>query len=340
MGTRLHRALVCAIACALGCGPEIPFSWQVVDVLDLGMAIEVEQLGPLGNPPEPMGRSFHEAMPLDQVRASVMVADASGHVPTDALAFEWFVCAGGCAQDVPAEPCPDGGLSLTASCSLGIHPTASFSFADVTEPSELGGAVFALGSPFIIRAIGGRTDDPGPAECTARLQRGDDLGACLIIDEFYRLGSTGELVELVEARGTIVPTDLVPRTERQFPRNRVPKIETLELTREDGTVQELSPPTTIEASVGEALDFAWRPGAADIEAIEIETGDGITLNYSDDPVAAWWTTQRASAFDYAPLGTELRWVVGPDVGGFTLFVRATDARGARSWTWLDVEVSR
>ncbi len=336
----LHQVVVCSIACMLGCGPEIPFNWQVVDVLDLGMSVEVETLGPLGNPPDPLGRSLHEAMPLDEVRASVMVADVTGPVPEDELSFAWFVCSGGCSEDAPTEPCPDEGLSLAGACSLGTHPSARFSFADVTDPARLEEAIFGFRSPFIVRAIGGRLGAPGPAACIDRLERGDDLGDCLIVDEFYRLGSTGELVELIESRGVMVPTDLIPETERQFPRNRVPKVETLLLTREDGSLQQLAPPTSIEASVGETLEFTWVPADADIEAIEIESGDGIVLNYSDDPTVAWWTTQRASVFDYNPLLPDLQWVVGPDVGAFTLFVRATDARGARSWTWVEVEVTR
>lgn len=325
-------------ASMLGCGPEIPATWQIVDILDLGMQVEVEELGPLGDPGDPMGRHFHDAMPLDRVRASIMVADLSGPVPPEELAFAWYMCPGtACATDLPPDPCPEDGLRLTQECTLGIHGEARFSFADFETLDE---ALALATGTVTLRAVGGLRSDGGAEACLERIERSVDLGACLIVETYYPLGSLGEVLDLAESRGFAEPDDAIPDTARQFPRNRVPEVEALELTRDSGLSETVLPGATVSARVGETLTFAWDPGPADREEVTIVGTDGTALEYIDPLVATWWTTQRAEAFDFVPATPRVRWVVGADEGTFPLYVVVTDGANANGWASLDVEVTK
>lgn len=323
----------------MGCGPEIPESWQIVDTLDLGIQLRVDELGPLGDPPDPMGRSFHRAMPLDRVRASVFVADTDGPVPAEELSFAWFLCAGagGCSENAPQTPCPEDGFPLEGECTLGVHGSTTFSFADVLPLVPEGD--FRTPEVFV-RAIGSRIDDGGAEECLDRLERRTDLGACMILETFYGLGSLGELVALAESRGLEVPEDLVPETARQLPRNRVPAIEQVAVTRAQGQTEFFEAGATIPATIGETLAISWLPEDGDREETTIVSSDGTRLEYEDSLSVSWWTTEPAPAFEFLPAVPRLRWELGPNEGTYTLFAVVTDASQAQGWASFEVEVTR
>lgn len=322
-----------------GCGPEIPFAWQVVDVLDLGMQVEVETLGPLGDPGDPMGRSFHDAMPLDEVRASVMVADLTGPVPEAALSFAWFACPGtSCSATAPSAPCPDDGIRLDSECNLGVGGLARFRFADIEDIADL--SAVSTGATVTVRAIGGLEVDGGAQVCLDRLERDADLGSCMIVESYYPLGSLGELADLAESRGAIIDETILPDTARQFPRNRVPAVEEVMLIRSSGVRETVAAGGTFSASVSEQLDIVWEPTDADQEEVTIVGSEGTMLEFVDPLVTSWWTTQRASEFEFLPATPRVRWVVGPDEGTFVLYVVVTDGSGANGWAQFDVEVAR
>lgn len=336
-----RRSVAFAFAlCGTGCGPEIPFTWQVVDILDLGMNVEVEDLGPLSSAPDPQGRAFQEAMPLDQIRASVMVADVDGAVPLDDLSFAWFACNGpNCESRLDTPACPDAGVEFDA-CALGTAPSMTFQFADSESP-EQGLQTLMSGGRILVRAIGGLTDDPGPRACLERLETGADLGRCLIVDGVAQQGSLGELLELYESRGGTLPEDPLLDIQRQLPRNRVPSADEVWLRREgDASATRVRSNEPIAASVGEVLDFEWRPTEADLEEITVVASDGTSLANFDVFTDAWWTTQRATEFDDMGAGRGVRWVVGPDTGTFTLYTVVRDDSDATDWANFTVEVSR
>lgn len=340
-GRSLTRRSV-AFALALystGCGPEIPFTWQVVDVLDLGMNVEVEELGPLSSPADPEGRPFQESMPLDQVRASVMVADIGGPVPLEDLSFAWFACNGpACESSLDTPPCPDEGVQSEA-CALGTAPSMTFQFAEPDTPEQ--GLQTLTNGRILVRAIGGLSDDPGPRACLERLETGADLGRCLIVDGVAQLGSLGELLALYESRGGTLPEDPLLDIQRQFPRNRVPSANEVLLRREGATsATRVSADAPIEAVVGEVLNFEWRPTEADLEEITVVASDGTSLANFDVFTDAWWTTQRATEFDDTGPSRGVRWVVGPDTGTFTLYTVVRDDSDATDWASFTVEVSR
>lgn len=337
--TRRSTALALAI-CGVGCGPEIPFTWQVVDVLDLGMNVEVVELGPLSDPPDPDGRPFQEAMPLDRVRASVMVADTTGPVSAADLSFAWFACDGpACDSSLNTPLCPEDGVGFEA-CALGTAPQMTFQFAEPGDP-EQGLQALTTGSRILVRAIGGLTDDPGPQACLERLERGADLGRCLIIDGIARRGSVGELADLYESRGGVLPEDARLDIQRQLPRNRVPLASQVWLHREGvASPTPVDPGDPIAARVGETLEFEWQPTEADFEMVTVVSSDGTTLENSDLFLDAWWTTQRATEFDVTGAFTGVRWVVGPDTGTFTLYAVIRDDSDATDWATFTVEVSR
>lgn len=340
MGSWQRRFVALTIAVApSGCGPEIPFTWQVVDVLDLGMQVEVEELGPLGDPGDPMGRSFHDAMPLDRVRASVMVADVTGPVPPESMSFAWFACPGTrCLETAPSAPCPDDGVRLDGECSLGIGDVARFEFADIEDAADL--VALSLGATVTVRAIGGLEADGGAQACLERLERDADLGACMIVESYYPLGSVMELADLAESRGGVIDETLLPDTARQFPRNRVPAIEDIVVVRSSGAREQVVAGGNFSATVGEPLDIIWEPTQADREEVAIVGSEGTMLDFIDPLVTSWWTTQRASEFDFVPGTPRVRWVVGPDEGTFVLYVVVTDGSNANGWTSFDVEVTR
>lgn len=340
MGSSLRGiAALTVIVASSGCGPEIPFTWQVVDVLDLGMQVEVEELGPLSNPGDPMGRSFHDAMPLDQVRASVMVADVTGPVPQESLSFAWFACPGAnCLETAPSEPCPDDGIHLDAECTLGVRDVARFQVADTQDAEEL---LELGGSPTLtLRAIGGLAADGGAQDCLDRLERDTDLGACMIVETFYPLGSLMELADLAESRGIEIDEALLPDTARQFPRNRVPAIEEVVVVRDSGARETVPAGGTFSASVGEDLTVLWDPTEADQEQVTIVGSDGTSLEFIDPLVTSWWVSQRASEFDFVPGSPRVRWIVGPQEGSVALYVVATDGSNANGWASFNVEVTR
>ena len=330
-------AALAVFASMLGCGPEIPAAWQIVDVLDLGVQVHVEELGPLGDPGDPMGRHFHDAMPLDRVRASVMVAGLTWPVLPEDVAFSWYVCPGtACASDLPPDPCPEDGLRLTQECTLGIQSEARFSFADFDGRDDA--LALATGS-VTLRAIGGLRSDGGAEVCLDRIARATDLGACMIVEAYYPLGSLGEILALAERRGLTGLDDTIPDAARQFPRNRVPAVESLELARDSGVVETVLPGATVSATVGESLTFTWIPGKADREEVTSEGSDGTSLEYIDPLSAMWWTTQRADAFDFVPTSPSVRWDVGADEGTFPLYVVVTDGGYASGWASFAVEVT-
>lgn len=323
----------------MGCGPEIPFTWQVVDMLDLGMNVEVVELGPLGSPADPEGRAFQEAMPLDRIRASVMVADTSGAVPSADLSFAWFACDGpACDSSLGTPPCPEGGVEFQA-CALGTAPEMTFQFADYEDPQE--GLPNLLNGRILVRAIGGLANDPGPQACLERLERGADLGRCLIVDGIAQQGSFGEMLELYESRGSIIPDDPLLEIQRQLPRNRVPLASQVRLRREgEPSGVPVQPTEPIAARVGEVLQFDWHPAEADLEEITVASSDGTSLGIFDVLTDSWWTTQRATVFDDTGTASGVRWVVGPDTGTFSLFVVIRDDSDATDWATFTVEVSR
>lgn len=337
--TRRSVALAFAI-CGAGCGPEIPFTWQVVDVLDLGMNVEVVELGPLGDPPAPEGRAFQEAMPLDRIQASVMVADTAGPVSPQDLSFAWFACNGSaCDSNLDTPPCPEDGVGLEA-CALGTAPQMTFQFADSDDPERALQQLMS-GGRILVRAIGGLTDDPGPQACLERLERGADLGRCLIVDGVAAQGSLGELAQLLESRGGVPPEDPLLDIQRQLPRNRVPLASRVWLRREgdsSGTRLQLGEP--VAARVGETLEFEWRPAEADLDEVTIVASDGTTLGNFDTFTDSWWTTQRATEFEFSTASGGVRWTLGPDTGSFTLYTVIRDDSEATDWATFTVEVSR
>jgi len=337
--TRRSVALAFAI-CGAGCGPEIPFTWQVVDVLDLGMNVEVAELGPLGDPPDPEGRAFQEAMPLDRIRASVMVADTAGPVPPEDLSFAWFACNGPtCDSSLDTPSCPDGGVGLDA-CALGTAPQMTFQFADADDP-ERGLPTLMSGGRILVRAIGGLSNDPGPQACLERLERGADLGRCLIVDGVAQQGSLGELLDLYESRGGTLPDNPLLDVQRQMPRNRVPLASRVWLRREGSeSATQVLTEEPIAARVGEVLEFEWLPDEADLEEVTVIASDGTSLANFDLFTDSWWTTQRATEFDDTGPGRGVRWEVGPDTGTFTLYTVIRDDSDATDWTTFTVEVSR
>lgn len=324
---------------AAGCGPEIPFTWQVVDVLDLGMNLEVTELGPLSNTTDPEGRAFQEAMPLDRMSASVMVADTTGPVSAEDLSFAWFACNGpACDSSLETPPCPEGGVEFEA-CALGTASQMTFGFADFDDVER--GIQNAVNGRILVRAIGGLTDDPGPQACLERLERGADLGRCLIVDGVAQQGSLGELLDLYESRGVVLPDEPLLDIQRQLPRNRVPLASQVWLRRdgsESGT--QVQPSEPIAAHVGEALEFEWRPAEADLEEVTVVGSDGTTLGSVDTFTDSWWTTQRATEFDDTGAFRGVRWVLGPDTGTFTLYTVIRDDSDATDWATFTVEVSR
>ncbi len=326
--------------CGAGCGPEIPFTWQVVDVLDLGMNVQVTELGPLSDPPDPDGRAFQEAMPLDQIRASVMVANTEGPVPVEDLSFAWFACNGpACDSSLDTPPCPEGGVESDG-CALGTAAQMTFQFADSDDP-EQGLQTLMSGGRILVRAIGGLTDDPGPQACLERLESGADLGRCMIVDGVAQQGSLGELLDLYESRGGVLPEDALVEVQRQMPRNRVPLAAQVWVRRETAeSATPLLPSEPIGARVGEVLDFEWRPEEADLEEVTVIASDGTTLSNVDLFTDTWWTTQRATEFDDTGPGRGVRWVVGPDTGTFTLYTVIRDDSDATDWAAFTVEVSR
>lgn len=326
--------------CGMGCGPESPFTWQVVDVLDLGMNVQVAELGPLSDPPDPEGRAFQDAMPLDRIQASVLVADTVGPVSAADLSFAWFACDGpACDSSLNTPPCPDDGVVFEA-CALGTAPQMTFQFADSGDP-EQGLETLISRSRILVRAIGGLTDDPGPQACLERLERGADLGRCLITDGIARRGSVGELVELYESRGGMLPDDPLLDIQRQFLRNRVPLASQVWLRREGtASATPVHPGDPIAARVGEALEFEWRAGEADLEEVTLVASDGTTLTNADHFTDSWWTTQRATEFDTTGAFAGVRWVVGPDTGTFILYAVIRDDSDATDWATFIVEVSR
>ncbi len=337
--TRRSVALSLAL-CGSGCGPEIPFSWQVVDVLDLGMNVEVVELGPLSSPRDPEGRAFQDAMPLDRIRASVMVADVAGAVPPEDLSFAWFACNGpACDSTLDTPPCPDGGVELDA-CALGTAPQMTFQFADADDPQR-GLQSLMSGGRILVRAIGGLSNDPGPQACLERLERGDDLGRCLIVDGVAQQGSVGELLDLYERRTGMLVEDPLLDLQRQLPRNRVPMASRVWLRRDGAQpATQVLPDKPISARVGEVLEFDWRPAEADLEEITVTASDGTTLANFDVFTDTWWTTQRATEFDDTSPPRGVRWVVGPDIGTFNLYTVVRDDSDATDWATFTVEVSR
>ncbi|MGH1342019.1 MAG: hypothetical protein ACRBN8_10735 [Nannocystales bacterium] len=337
--TRRSVAVAFAI-CTAGCGPEIPFTWQVVDVLDLGMNVEVTELGPLGNPPESRDRAFQEAMPLDRIRASVMVADTDGPVSAQDLSFAWFACSStACDSSLDTPACPEEGVELT-DCALGTAPEITFQFADLDDPEESLLAL-ATGRRAIVRAIGGLRDDPGPQACLERLESGSDLGRCLIVDGLAPQGSLGELFDLYESRGGVLPDDPLLDLQRQFVRNRTPLASQVWLRREgaeSGT--QVFPEQPISAQVDEVLEFEWRASEADLEEVTVVIDStGTTVTSFDTFTDSWWTTQRATEFDDTGLSPSVRWVVGPQTGTFTLYTVIRDDSDATDWATFTVEVS-
>lgn len=335
-----RRSVALAFAiCGMGCGPEIPFTWQVVDVLDLGMNVEVVELGPLSNVPDPQGRAFQEAMPLDRIRASVMVADTTGPVSAEDLSFAWFACDGpACDSSLETPACPDGGVEFEA-CALGTAAEMTFQFADFDDVQQ--GVQHAVNGRILVRAIGGLTNDPGPAACLERLERGADLGRCLIVDGIAQQGSFGELLELYEGRGVMLPDDPLIEVQRQLPRNRVPLASLVWLRREgDSSATQVQPTEPISVRVGEVLEFEWRPAEADLEEVTVVASDGTSLASGDLLTDSWWTTQRATEFDTMGGFSGVRWVVGPDTGTFTLYTVIRDDSDATDWAAFIVEVSR
>ncbi len=337
---RRCAALAFVVTWGAGCGPEIPFEWQVVDVLDLGMKVEVVQLGPLSDPPDPQGRAFQEAMPLDRIQASVMVADPAGPVSPQELSFAWFACNGPtCDSTLDTQPCPETGVGREP-CALGTAPEMTFQFADSDDP-EVGLELLARGGRIIVRAIGGLIDDPGPQACLERLARGADLGRCLIVDGVAAQGSVGEFAQLYESRWGRLPEDPLLDLQRQLPRNRVPLASRVWLRREgDDTGTQLQPTEPIAVRVGETLDFEWRPADADLDEVTLVASDGTTLGTFDTFTVSWWTTQRATEFEDAGTSNGVRWTVGPDTGTFTLYTVIRDDLEATDWATFTVEVSR
>lgn len=340
----MTRALqLCAAAfgsLALGCGPVIPESWQVVDVLDLGMVVTVDELGPLSTV-EPTARPFAAAMPLDTVRAELAIVDEHGPIPADELDVSWTVCESlPCFGELESPPCPEDGFAYFDTCGLPQRSGAAvLRFPEVAHPDEA--AVFATSGGVVgFNAIGSRRGDPGAEACVDRLRRNVDLGSCFIVQDGLTMGSVDELTVLAHALGADLPPGFPPDFARQFPRNRAPLIEALQLSRDDGPPERVTPDTPISVSVGESLTFTWVPSEDDRDALSIEREDGTILTSEDSLNLQWWTTQYASTFEFTPASLQLTWVVGPDEGTFHLFAMANDDLSARGWTAFEVEVSR
>lgn len=334
--------LACALAVGFGsmgagCGPDIPASWRVVDALDLGMVVEVER-GPLSLPSQNPTRSSHDAIPLDRIRARVAVADVDGPVPDEALEFAWTVCASTSCWVDTEDPCPTEGFAFSSSCSLGISSTADVLLGWTEDPETVYQAL-ATGAVGL-RAIGSVAGEPGAAACLARLESGEDLGGCMIVDGFAGLGSPAELTALLESVGETLPPGLISDATLQMSRNHVPRVERLIVHRSDDTVELVEPGDTISAHIGEALELEWLPMLEDREPDSLEAADGTTLTVEDTLAAHWWTSERANTFDFSPGATRLSWTLGADEGTYPLYLMVNDDRFARSWVSFQVEVSR
>lgn len=322
------------------CTPEITPPWLIDRPTDLGMRIDVESLGPLSEPLEGIdNRPYHEALPFDTIRATPLLVDANGPIPQEDTSFVWVRCAGfNCRDALLAEDLPDCADTLLAdACTLGVGPTMTLDIANLPEPQSPD--PLGLLSSISIAAIGSARERDA-ASCHSALRARKDLSGCFILLRSATLGPLDGLIDYARSLGYEIDDDELAPLVRMLPRNRVPYMENVTISGSSAMADSALVPNggRITVHTGDVVSLSWEPDEEDRQTTEIERDDGTTLTYMDGVFARWWTTERATDFEFLPFDSRATWSVGNEPGEAHIYATIVDNKGAESLAWFEVDV--
>ncbi len=333
-------------ASAVACTPDIGPSWRIQRQTDLAVRIEIESYGPFSEPLlDPLGRPYHEALPLDTVRATPFVVGPDGPIPTEDLAFHWIACqAGDCSVAVSEAdgglPSCEGRTDADVACLIDTGPTVALPLLPFEVPED--NNVFSLLPDAGIISIGSHVDGPGPDECVRRFRDRTELTDCFLMFRSIAFGPVLTLLQLAEAEGLDIDVGEVPDFFLESPRNRVPAVERFTVlgSSRGPSSQEVEMGSTVAVAPGDEIVIAYDPTPLDREPYQVIDEDGMMFDVEDRLSGQWWITADAPEFDFVPSILQTRWTVGAAESEAHLYFVVRDSSGAEGWGWLTFDVGR
>lgn len=324
------------------CTPPLDPPWLLTTPRELALQVEVVQQGPYGEPIVPGTRSPRDALPLDTLSLTPVIADANGPLDVDELEGIWILCGGqgNClltADELSALPtCSSEDIRPPEPCRFADGGTGTLTLADLPTAiptEEL--TVFDLLVGPIVSFVASAPDGPGLDACLSRLEARQRLDGCLLMQRALGLGPLGDMVDLVIALG--LDPGIGPEAETLLarPRNRNPAVEHFRLSY--GTeVQEVPAGSVVAVPGDQRIGLSVVTTDEDLDRYEVETPDG-TITFEDPLSAQWWFDAEVDRDDGLPGALEVSWRAD-GIDRVRAYVVLRDGFGGEGWGWLDLEI--
>jgi hypothetical protein len=333
-----------------GCSPSVDPVWVLARARELGLRIELGNQGAYGERVDPQGPSAAEFLPLDEVVATPLVADAQGAISPDDLEVRWFLCDDDAACLLTADleaarSCADEPLSGPVQpCALGDDPVVRVTLGEpplapvLEEPDGGLSAIDVATARPVLGLLASPPDGPGVDECARRIAERSSLTGCLLIERSIPLGPLSEVIDVLEPLGYDIDLSdsLGPLLQR--PRNHNPAPPTFRVTT-DASVETVASGAIVRVPVGSDVVLQWVPAVDDIESFEVTlSGEPEPGVVEETVVGLWFVSREVDEYEPSPSGWELRWrATQPEPATFHLLLR--DDRGSETTGWIAVDVT-
>lgn len=303
------------------------------------MRVEVIKQGPYGYTLDDKAPSVNEALPLDTVRVTPLVAGPDGVAAVGDMNPHWYLCddSGSCLLRADAAALPECEFEFLVpdeACSVPGAGSLDLKLGDFFATDEPD-AIFAINRAPTVGFVASTDEGPGTQGCLRGIDERTSLEGCLWMERTLSLGSLGEVVDGLTALGYDVEISDSLAPLLGVPRNHNPSVRTLTLSIDGGEPTRFEAGATVSIPLGATIDLEYEPDEVDVDRYTVEL-DGAPVEVEDRLEGRWFASREVASLEQESLlRTAVLRATTPEP--VTLYFVVRDDRRAEAWGWLHLQ---